>query len=38
MVPLSAVTGRATFVVWPLKNAKLIAAASDLSKLTVTKK
>jgi len=38
MVPLSAVTGRATFVVWPLKNAKFIAAASDLSKVTVTKK
>ena len=37
MVPLSAVTGRAAFVIWPLNHAKFLKAGSDLSKVTTTK-
>ncbi|MEI7454205.1 MAG: signal peptidase I [Actinomycetes bacterium] len=37
MVPLSAVTGRAAFVIWPLKNAKFLDVGKDLSKITATK-
>lgn len=37
MVPLSAVTGRAAFVIWPLQNAKFLDVGKDLSKITATK-
>lgn len=35
MVPLSAVTGRATVVLWPIKNVKIIKAGTDLAKISL---
>ncbi len=35
MVPLSALTGRATIVLWPPKNAKIIKAGTDLAKISL---
>jgi signal peptidase I len=37
MVPLDKVTGRALFVVWPLKNATVLDVGKDLSKIPVQK-
>ncbi len=37
MVPLSAVEGRATFVVWPLKHLNFLSVGHDLSKVAVKK-
>lgn len=37
MVPLDKVTGRALFVVWPLKNAGVLEVGKDLSKIPVNK-
>jgi signal peptidase I len=37
MVPLDKVTGRAVFVIWPLKNAGVLEVGEDLSKIPVKK-
>ena len=38
MVPLSSVTGRALFVIWPLSNIKILDVGEDLSKVPVVNK
>ena len=37
MVPLSSVVGRATVVVWPLKNLNFLSTGSELSKVAINK-
>lgn len=37
MVPLDKVTGRALFVMWPLKNMGVLDAGKDLSQIPVKK-
>lgn len=38
MVPLSSVTGRALFVIWPLANMKILDVGADLSKVPLATK